>query len=121
MLGCRAGEPGLNWVCAYMIYVAYTQKVEGEDDDLLCSWSQSSLLACYNALDHCRHADTIREMSDYNIRGGSCIALKIQSGYLFYSCNLGFYVWTCKWFCFKKRFATCLCAKISILLLFVAD
>lgn len=30
MLGCSAGEPGLNWVCAYMIYVAYTQKEEIE-------------------------------------------------------------------------------------------
>lgn len=30
VLGRRAGEPGLNWVCAYMIYVAYTQTVERE-------------------------------------------------------------------------------------------
>ncbi len=37
------------------------------------------------------HDDSIQEMSHYLIYGGRCIALNIQSGCLFYSCNLEFY------------------------------
>lgn len=44
VLGCRAGKLGLNWVCAYMIYVAYTEG--GDRDDLPWSHSQSSLPTC---------------------------------------------------------------------------
>lgn len=27
-MGCKAGAAGLKWVCAYMIYAAYTRKEE---------------------------------------------------------------------------------------------
>lgn len=85
MLGCSAGEPGLNWVCAYMIYVAYTQKGEIETTFFAVRAKALSLHVGMHLIT-CRHENTIEKnvTLQHTALVVECVAFK-NAAFLFYS------------------------------------